>query len=183
MPNNRWSVPLEKVAEIAKADLETVAQKITLDLFRRVVLRSPVGNPELWAANDVVVAERKAYVDSALAFNAANLDKRRRGTGRKTVERKFPLTSGKGYVGGRFRANWNVSYGTPNLSTTESVDKQRGLSEAERALSLPVGGVVYLSNGLPYAERLEFGHSKRQAPAGMVRITVAEFADIVKATK
>lgn len=33
---------------------------------------------------------------------------------------------------------------------------------------------IYFSNTVPYATRLEFGHSK-QAPNGMIRITAAEF--------
>jgi hypothetical protein len=80
---------------------------------------------------------------------------------------------------GRFAANWNVSHGTPNLGTTASVDAGRGLKEAAGAGLLPVGGVVYLANGLPYARRLEYGYSK-QAPAGMVRISVAEFASSIQ---
>jgi hypothetical protein len=36
------------------------------------------------------------------------------------------------------------------------------------------GEIIYLTNSLPYARRLEYGWSK-QAPAGMVRITVANF--------
>lgn len=75
---------------------------------------------------------------------------------------------------GRFRANWNVSYGGADYSTTLSTDKGRGLQEAQKALTLDVGGVVYLSNGLPYARRLEHGWSK-QAPIGMVRLSVLEF--------
>jgi hypothetical protein len=40
------------------------------------------------------------------------------------------------------------------------------------------GKVHYITNNLPYAWRLEHGHSK-QAPAGMVGLTVVEFAGIV----
>jgi hypothetical protein len=79
---------------------------------------------------------------------------------------------------GRFRANWNVSYGVADLTVSESTDKARGLAEAKKPLTLPVGGVMHLSNGLPYARRLEYGWSKR-APAGMVRITAQEFSDYV----
>ena len=75
---------------------------------------------------------------------------------------------------GRFKANWNVSYGAPDLSVTESTDQGRGLAEAAKALSLPVGGVVYLTNGLPYARRLEYGWSK-QAPYGMIRYSVLQY--------
>jgi len=76
---------------------------------------------------------------------------------------------------GRFRANHNVSYGTPNYTTTDSTASGRGLAEAQKALSLPVGGVVYMTNALPYARRLEYGWSK-QAPAGIYRVSAIEFS-------
>jgi len=76
---------------------------------------------------------------------------------------------------GRFRANWNYSEGAPNYTFTESTASGRGATEAQRALSGAIGGVAYFSNGLPYAYRLEYGWSK-QAPSGMVRVSVGEFA-------
>jgi hypothetical protein len=42
------------------------------------------------------------------------------------------------------------------------------------AADLQAGEVIYLVNNLPYGPSLERGHS-RQAPTGMVGITVAEF--------
>jgi len=75
---------------------------------------------------------------------------------------------------GRFRANWNVSYGTADMGTTDSIGQGRGFAEAAKSLSLPVGGVVYLTNGLPYARRLEYGWSK-QAPYGMIRYSVLQY--------
>lgn len=181
--SNQWSIPLEKLTEQMQTHVETVARKVTLDVFRKVLLRSPVGNPELWAANATIVANREAYRVEAMTFNAQNPDKRRKGTGRRTVEKKFPLISGKGYVGGRFRANWNVSYQNADVTTTESTDKARGEQEVSKALTLPIGGIVWMSNGLPYAQRLEDGHSKKQAPAGMLKVTVAEFGDIAAAVR
>ena len=80
---------------------------------------------------------------------------------------------------GRFKGNWNVSQNAPNLATTEAANPQRGVSEANNAQSIPVGGVAYLANGLPYARRLEYGWSK-QSPAGMVRVSVIEFSEYVK---
>ena len=124
MAANRWSVPLDKLAKKAGASLETTARKATFEVFRNVVLRSPVDT-------------------------------------------------------GRFRANWNVSYGTANVSTTTSTAASRGDSEAAKALTLPVGGVTWLSNGLSYAEELEMG-SSRQAPQGMVRLAAQNFAEYVR---
>lgn len=87
----------------------------------------------------------------------------------------------KGYVGGRFRANWNCSQGEPDLSTTDSTGQQRGSDEAQKALTFASGGVVYFTNSLPYAYRLENEGWSKQAPAGMVKVTVTEFDQYVRA--
>lgn len=89
------------------------------------------------------------------------------------VVKRSPVSSG------RFRANWNVSYGAPNLTITDSTTVARGDVEARRAVTLPVGGVTFLSNGLPYAYRLEHGWSK-QAPVGMVRLSVVELQQHIR---
>lgn len=121
---SRFSIPLDRLAGSMKIDLETVARKITFDLFSKVNLRSPVDT-------------------------------------------------------GRFRANWNVSYGVPDVSFTDNTNQNRATAEIGKALTLPVGGVTWMANGLPYATRLEYGYSQ-QAPAGMVRVSVSEFSDIAR---
>lgn len=96
---------------------------------------------------------------------------------------------------GRFRANWNVSAGPVDTSTTESTSAARAQTEVQKALTLPVGGVVTIANSLPYARTLEYGlypnppkkptgktvggYSK-QAPAGFVRLTAIEFEAFVQ---
>lgn len=79
---------------------------------------------------------------------------------------------------GRFRANWNVSYGSPDVSFTSSTSQGRASSEIAKTLTLPIGGITYMANGLPYAYRLEKGYSK-QAATGMVRVSAIEFSDHV----
>ena len=82
----------------------------------------------------------------------------------------------KGYVGGRLRNNWQFTFGQPATGTEEGVDPSGSKATAElRATAgrLKMGQVFYMTNNLPYATRIEFGHSK-QAPQGMVRVTVAE---------
>ncbi len=181
---------MDQVAQMVQTDLETAVRKTTLQFFTNIVLRSPVGNPELWAANAETIYRRETHNIFVDAFNAdtqsnkANYNPRTgklKGSARfaktrsaRALAKAFPLAAGRGYVGGRFRANWNASYMVPNLTTTESTDKTRGAEEAQRSETFPVGGIIYLSNGLPYAERLEFGWSK-QAPAGMIRRSVQEF--------
>ena len=90
----------------------------------------------------------------------------------------------KGYVGGRFRANWQYGSNAMNLTTTEKIDK-----DGSSTISALVGAVDenavgmkhYLTNSLPYAMRLEEGWSVRQAPSGMVGLTVLEYQPIVAA--
>lgn len=83
---------------------------------------------------------------------------------------------------GRFRANWNVSASRSDTSTSDDVDKSGASTISSAAIkinSYRAGPTIYITNALPYAQRLEYGWSK-QAPAGMVRITLTEFQDYVK---
>lgn len=88
---------------------------------------------------------------------------------------------------GRFRANWNPSFGSPNYAVNDGfdnaplqADSARSNFVASQALTLPIGGVTYLSNGLPYAVRLEFDAWSKQAPAGMIRIAALEYDQYVR---
>jgi hypothetical protein len=112
---------------------------IVLDLFRRIVLKSPVGNPDGWAPQS--------------------------------------LPPPPGYVGGRFRANWQITIGKPATgvidSTAEpvpSIPALGSIADARRTTSL----TVWITNNVPYAERLEMGWSRKQAPGGVVNIALAE---------
>lgn len=74
-----------------------------------------------------------------------------------------------GYVGGRFRGSHIVSIGSPVYTVTEAVDPNG--SETIRNGAAALSGlepytVVYIQTNLPYAERLENGHST-QAPSGI----------------
>lgn len=96
---------------------------------------------------------------------------------------------------GRFRTNWNVSQGAVNTATTESTDQSRADREIEKVWTLPIGGVMYMANSLPYARVLEYGGYpnppknptgktvggfSKQTPQGMVRITALEFTQAVQ---
>jgi hypothetical protein len=82
---------------------------------------------------------------------------------------------------GRARANWQVTIGAQAGGTVELNDKSGGatMSKATAASAgFKAGDTIYLTNNLPYIRRLEEGSSQK-APAGMVALTVQEFAQIV----
>lgn len=88
----------------------------------------------------------------------------------------------KGYVGGRFRANWQFTTGSPATGATQATDPSGAGSKTKLAQAISIfnmGQTFYMTNNLPYAVPLEFGHS-RQAPNGMVRITVAQYEQAIK---
>ena len=87
-----------------------------------------------------------------------------------------------GYVGGRARANWNASLGSPDLSVTFDIDASGAGTVARGAARIGTdtqGEDAYIVNSLPYIRPLEYEGHSRQAPAGMVRVTVAEWQTYV----
>lgn len=84
---------------------------------------------------------------------------------------------------GRFRANWNIAFGRINAATTVLTDKgggiTRGRIQAQMSNWQADSGDVFFTNSLPYAIPLEYGHSTKQAPQGMVRVTVTEWQSYV----
>lgn len=86
-----------------------------------------------------------------------------------------------GYAGGRFKGNWQMSVGTPAGGVLDAVDKDGKATLAAHASVVAVakaGEVYYLMNNLPYAKPIEQGWS-RQAPLGLVALTVVEWNNIV----
>ena len=112
-----FALDLSKACEKAKGHTEIMARKVMLDLFSRVIVKSPVDT-------------------------------------------------------GRFRANWNVGYSSPDKTTTSATDSALGKVQTEIATA-KLEGSIFLTNSLPYSIRLENGWSG-QAPAGMVRLSLVE---------
>lgn len=84
---------------------------------------------------------------------------------------------------GRFRSNWMVGIGAQNTSTVTTEDKTgaTSLGRVEAAMSTwKPGQTIWLTNSLPYAARLEFDSWSKQAPGGMVRLTVQDWRDYVR---
>lgn len=95
---------------------------------------------------------------------------------------------------GRLRGNWQATTDKPASRQLQRKDNSGatnsqgiGNSKAKSAMeNLVLGGgqatVFHLTNTLPYAKVIEYGdpNGSKQAPQGMVRISVAEFEGIVE---
>lgn len=94
--------------------------------------------------------------------------------------------------GGRARGNWFPSLDAPSNTVSTRVDPTgaTAIAAAQGVANQAAGRVFYLSNNLPYIRHLEYGlygnpqgsangpktigGFSKQAPAGMVRITINE---------
>ncbi len=85
-----------------------------------------------------------------------------------------PNSAPPGYVGGRARANWFPTIGTPSDDTTDSTSTNESASRITGIKEQIAGNVYYLTNNLPYIRRLEYDNWSKQAPRGMVRVTLRE---------
>lgn len=187
---------LRAFAEKAEENANRVLRAVCLEILKRIVARSPVGNPELWKANQRPIYRRQTHnlfaqrINADILANPANFTrggrlkrgvKLARVLSGRTLARTYTLRTGNGYVGGRFRGSWVMTIGTPSEEDPGRIDPSGNSTISANAAivrGLKMGVVVYLMSNLPYSRRLEYGHSK-QAPAGVVRITAAEFQDIV----
>lgn len=94
----------------------------------------------------------------------------------KNVILKTPVDTG------RARGNWTASIGSPVSDVKQHTDKggESTISQViEKVDDIKLGDTIYLSNNLPYIGKLEYGSSK-QAPEGMVRISMQEIKNDMK---
>lgn len=107
----------------------------------------------------------------------------------KSLIEKSPVGDGtlwktpppKGYMGGRFRANWDLALDSAPTAQYADIDKTGAVSRIRIEAAIPAqaaGRMYYLANNLDYAMPLEEGHST-QAPNGMAALTVIEWQNIV----
>lgn len=201
--NGSFAENIRQFAEQAQAGLDATFRELVIEIGSSVIRMSPVGNPEIWAANVAHRATNTRAADDydfkvAVRNTLINLDDSnftKAGKLKRGVKYAKPLTkterdqnfnvnglvAGKDYVGGRFRGNWQFSIGAPAEGELDQVDPAGGATLAKLRLQveqLTIGQTAYIVNNLPYAVPLEYGHSK-QAPGGMVRITLARFQQIV----
>nr|WP_259376989.1 hypothetical protein [Pseudomonas juntendi] len=170
-------------AEQAQEALDATFREIVIEIGSSVIRMSPVGNPELWAQNAIATQYNQAVEDhnTALRSDPANLSKNGRLKPGKKLKDGMDIAAPAGYVGGRFRGNWQFSIDLPATGELDRIDRSGDDTIAQlkaQVEALTIGQTAYIVNNLPYAVPLEYGHST-QAPAGMVRVTLANFQAIV----
>ena len=95
---------------------------------------------------------------------------------------KHPESKPPGYVGGHFRANWQLGVNTIPAGEIEGVDPTGTATLAKAQAAIPTkaaGHVYYYANNLPYAQRIEDGWSWNQAPHGVVGLTAIQFQGMI----
>ena len=93
------------------------------------------------------------------------------------VNRRSPVDTGL------FKNNWFTALNSPSQQTVTRVggtfgDPQSNAVDDAIGIQFDIGDTLFLTNSLPYAERLEYGWSD-QSPEGMVRISAAEWPQTV----
>lgn len=163
--------------EKSQSNMEAVVKKTGVRILAQLVQMSPVGNPDLWKVNQTAVGYNQAVFEhnEALRKDPNNLTlKNRQLKKRARVNDSMDIKVPPGYTGGRFRGNWQVTFDVPADGETGRVDKSGNMTKAVGNYMLEqfkVGmNAIYFTNNVPYAYRLEMGHSK-QAPNGMIAIT------------
>lgn len=179
----QFSLDLSRLVEKAKGRTDTVVKTVMLEAFSKVVMKSPVGNPSLWAANATAVEYNDAVTqyNHELRQDPANLTKNGRLKRGLKSHDSMAMSAGKDYVGGRFRANWTAAQGSYDRTTTTDIDPKGSatigrIAAAIRSMKLD-GKTIYLTNSLSYSIKLEHGWSK-QSPQGVVKLTLAEISAI-----
>ena len=109
----------------AKGNTDLVVRRVTLDIFGRVIQRTPVDT-------------------------------------------------------GRLKGNWQFGMNRMPSGELSRLGEAAPMRDVNSGVPVKAAGnVYYLVNNLPYAQRIEEGYSK-QAPQGMVGLTVMEFGQAVR---
>lgn len=122
-----------------------------------------------------------SFADQIAAFTKKAAERQTQvlqGTVREVGERlvqRTPVDQGEA------RSNWQASVNSPVAIHTPDLDPTGAGAIADisrTAKAAKMGDAVYILNPAPHIKKLEDGHSK-QAPAGMVAVTVVEGPSIV----
>lgn len=202
-----FAVDVAKWVEETKGTQDERVRKVGMTILGLLIKRSPVGDPKRWKVNQPAywanmtaseanaikrkhnqhVLQRNRNLKRSLASSVISgsisgkqyrkLYKTNMTKGKRlTALRKYHAP--EGYTGGRFRGNWQVSFGRPADGEIDRIDKTGTATlEAGNAILATFDGTkevsIWFTNNVPYARRLEYGWSQ-QAPIGIIRPTVAE---------
>lgn len=80
-------------------------------------------------------------------------------------ESKYPVS--KNYEAGKYKANWQYSFGSPKTDVLAERDDSRMMINCETGRKLKsqiranksIVGIHYFTNNVPYAEMIEYGHA------------------------
>jgi hypothetical protein len=81
---------------------------------------------------------------------------------------------------GRFRKNWNVAINEINYQTDFEVQNTAVQRSVKVVENYRLGDTINITNSLPYAARLEYEGWSKQAPDGMVMLTLLEYPQIMR---
>lgn len=126
------------------------------------------------------VPERVLLLQKTLAFDGLRRLINKTPVGNPSLWQSPPPP---GYVGGRARANWQVTIDAPALAPTDNIDANGAATKAAGeavilGLKVPFR-TIWLSNSVPYIEALNDGHST-QAPAAFFQATIAELQSVLR---
>jgi len=176
-----FMVSIDAFIEQTKSNMEQIHRAVFTKILSRLVLMSPVGNPELWEVNRTAREYNSAVHDwnESLRQDPNNLTpKTKQLKKRVRVNDSMDIKAPAGYTGGRFRGNWQVTFDYIPTEETGRIDKSGNTTIAMGKVMIGQFKIgvksVYFSNVVPYAYELEVDHST-QAPNGMVRVTAQEF--------
>ena len=126
---------------------------------------------------DKTVPDRHLLLQKKVAIDLLARIIDRTPVGNPDLWKESSLPAPKGYVGGRARANWQISTTAPGNAKIDAIDKDGGITEAAGLTNMATakaGGTIWIFNNLRYIKRLEDGWSHKQAPLGMVAVSLAE---------
>lgn len=161
----------------ATRNIDLASRQIALELFSKVVKRTPVGNPTLWKSNELALLQRETY-----QVYRESIGKKRVSDKALQTKHGFKVKAPKGYVGGRARGNWQCSVGPQPVALESDVVDAEGNKTIDQIIASmsswsPTkndGVPIWIGNALPYIIRLEYDAWSSQARAGMVRISISE---------
>ena len=147
---SRFALDLKAFAEKVPQSVKKTVNLVSVQLLERIVLRTPVGNPDLWKVN----IERKAK--GLPNYPPGYVGGRLRGNWNVGVNQVVMAVRPVDKLGGE-----TIQRGQRVLAVRQDNDAD-----------------IYITNSLPYAIPVEYGWST-QSPTGMVRVTVTEFQTLV----